>query len=313
MGQDPDCKQRLKHVASCTHFSFVIVTNVCFRTSHSFEPAEMPLQTTYCKTSTMDKTSSTWLVRPACPDDKTEVERLLYKSYSRLLKHDYPPDVLEKALPFLCHARHELLTCGTWYVVVGDDDDDDDDEEEGNDTSDDDDFAATCTTTATNATSRTTRTTQQIVGCGGYTLTPPKPWSKSDDTNVDTTGSSSSSSEFFVQTDRSTFVPNLRHFATDPDMARQGIASAIWERIISQINNNDDSSDTAGGSVIRPQPGLSSSKTIMEVFSTITGRAFYESLGFQKVDDVTIPFSDDCLFPAILMRRRPDQKGRDVI
>eukprot|EP00980_Cylindrotheca_fusiformis_P000182 scaffold31_cov67-Cylindrotheca_fusiformis.AAC.1 len=73
-----------------------------------------------------------WMVRPSNAEDKDAVEALLNKSYENLLSKDYDADLLAVALPKLCNAPLELLTCPTWYVA----------EEPG---------------------------TRKIVGCGGWT------------------------------------------------------------------------------------------------------------------------------------------------
>ena len=106
----------------------------------------------------------------------------------------------------------------------------------------------------------------RIVGCGGFTLQSPTPSNGNDSNPQDT--------------------PHLRHFATDPDYARQGIASAIWQRTWQDLCQHFDS-----------QPPT------MEVFSTLTAESFYASLGFRAVKEVRIPLGEGCEFPAILMRR----------
>lgn len=58
-----------------------------------------------------------WKIRPATPSDAAAVQELLQTSYSQLLAADYEADLLATALPLICQANPELLTCGTWYVV----------------------------------------------------------------------------------------------------------------------------------------------------------------------------------------------------
>eukprot|EP00980_Cylindrotheca_fusiformis_P007842 scaffold1669_cov129-Cylindrotheca_fusiformis.AAC.53 len=58
-----------------------------------------------------------WMVRPSNVEDKDAVEALLNKSYENLLSKDYDAGLLAVALPKLCNARLELLTCSTWYVA----------------------------------------------------------------------------------------------------------------------------------------------------------------------------------------------------
>ena len=90
-------------------------------------------------------------------------------------------------------------------------------------------------------------------------------------------------------------LPHLRHFATDPKVTRQGVARAIWGRIWQDV---------------RSKMGPCTS---LEVFSTLTAKAFYESLGFVEVDTLELPLADDCLFPCILMRRKgTTERGPNV-
>lgn len=58
-----------------------------------------------------------WIVRPSDINDKEAVEALFRASYGTLLSNDYDSELLEIVIPDLCHARQELLTCNTWYVV----------------------------------------------------------------------------------------------------------------------------------------------------------------------------------------------------
>lgn len=109
-----------------------------------------------------------------------------------------------------------------------------------------------------------------LVGCGGWTLEQP------------------------AQTDGSLpAAAHLRHFATDPTVTRQGVASTIWKRTWKDI------SDTLG------------SDTTLEVYSSITGVSFYASLGFETIQNtkVTLPTGDGgCDFPCVLMRRHPNNE-----
>jgi N-acetylglutamate synthase-like GNAT family acetyltransferase len=163
-----------------------------------------------------------WTVRPTNAGDKEAVETLLHASYGNLLSKDYDANLLKIAVPNLCHARLDLLTCSTWYVV--------EDPETG-----------------------------KIVGCGGWT--PKSPFGED--------------------------VPHLRHFATDPDHLRKGVARALWDRTWNDWCKYSDKKDMPA----------------MEVFSTLTAESFYASLGFERVERITIPIREDCPFPAILMRR----------
>lgn len=124
-------------------------------------------------------------------------------------------------------------------------------------------------------------TSQQVVGCGGWTRSKPKIRPKDDD-------ESSSSSP--TTTEKQHPPPNLRHFATHPDWLRQGVATALWQKIVDTMKND-------------PELATDSSDCCMEVFSTLTAQSFYASLGFQPMEQLNITLGDDCLFPAVLMRR----------
>jgi Acetyltransferase (GNAT) domain len=84
-------------------------------------------------------------------------------------------------------------------------------------------------------------------------------------------------------------VPNLRHFATRADMARKGVGSAIWDRSWQDITK------------LTPD----GANTTLDVYSTLTAEPFYSSVGFQKVEELTVHIADGCDFPCILMRRKP--------
>jgi hypothetical protein len=45
--------------------------------------------------------------------------------------------------------------------------------------------------------------------------------------------------------------------------------------------------------------------TELEVFGSRTAEEFYASFGFVPIRHVDIPVSEDCMFPVILMRRKP--------
>ena len=59
-------------------------------------------------------------IRPARPDDLTEVDALFARSYPALLKGHYPPSVLVTAIPLIAKAQPALLASGTYFVVIGD-------------------------------------------------------------------------------------------------------------------------------------------------------------------------------------------------
>lgn len=56
-------------------------------------------------------------IRQATIADIGDVDRLLQRSYPRLLKADYPPSVLVTALPRMVRAQPALLQSGRYYVV----------------------------------------------------------------------------------------------------------------------------------------------------------------------------------------------------
>jgi GNAT superfamily N-acetyltransferase len=60
-------------------------------------------------------------LRRARVSDLTEVDRLLQRSYPRLLRPDYPPSVMVLALPIIARARPELLASGRYFVVQAED------------------------------------------------------------------------------------------------------------------------------------------------------------------------------------------------
>ena len=98
-----------------------------------------------------------------------------------------------------------------------------------------------------------------IVGCGGWSLTKPNAPS------------------------RRQRLAHVRHFGTDPDFARQGVARAIMARCLA---------DVAGCDV-----------PLMECHSTRTAVPFYSVMGFEKVREVLVPLAPGVEFPAILMMR----------
>jgi len=112
-----------------------------------------------------------------------------------------------------------------------------------------------------------------IVGCGGYTVDAPS----------------------FVEHSMSTVsvdavVPHLRHFATDPAYARQGIGRALWNRIWRDVR-------ATLGEI-----------TAMQVVSTVTAKPFYESLGFVSVRKLDVPLSKESSLPGYILRRDTDNK-----
>ncbi|SHG44486.1 GNAT family N-acetyltransferase [Cognatishimia maritima] len=56
-------------------------------------------------------------IRPARTADANAITAMMTRSYGELLRADYHPRILEKALPKIGQARPELLGCGTYYVA----------------------------------------------------------------------------------------------------------------------------------------------------------------------------------------------------
>ena len=246
-----------------------------------------------------------WNVRPATIQDRDFVTTLLHESYSNLLQKDYGDyndknsnsknsnnsNFLLKALPSIAHAQEELLTCGTWYVVEHEE------EEEGNeqdeeDNEDDEDKDNEDTTTTKK---KKKKKKKLLIGCGGWTQ---RQHLKSAQT-------------------MNTSSPHLRHFATHPNFTRMGVAKAIWDRTLQDIQqaynkNNTNNTNTNINRSCEDNGHDDDSTTTstytptMEVFSTITAEKFYQSLGFQTIQHMTVPINDQCDFPCILMRRQEE-------
>ena len=56
-------------------------------------------------------------IRRATMGDLSAVDRLVARSYSRLLAADYPPSTLVLAVPRIARARPELLASGTYFLA----------------------------------------------------------------------------------------------------------------------------------------------------------------------------------------------------
>lgn len=57
-------------------------------------------------------------IRRARPGDLAAVDRLLARSYPRLLAADYQPSVMVLAVPIISRARPELLASGRYFLAV---------------------------------------------------------------------------------------------------------------------------------------------------------------------------------------------------
>jgi GNAT superfamily N-acetyltransferase len=62
--------------------------------------------------------SETLSVRPSVATDLADIDALLSLSYPALLKSDYPPSVLVTAVPLISKANPQLVTSGTYFVLV---------------------------------------------------------------------------------------------------------------------------------------------------------------------------------------------------
>jgi len=59
-------------------------------------------------------------IRIATPEDAPAVDALMKRSYGRLLKDDYPAEILIAALPLMARANPKLLASGTYFLVEDD-------------------------------------------------------------------------------------------------------------------------------------------------------------------------------------------------
>ncbi len=56
-------------------------------------------------------------IRIATPEDAPAVDALLKRSYGRLLREDYPAEILIAALPLMTRSNPRLLASGTYFAV----------------------------------------------------------------------------------------------------------------------------------------------------------------------------------------------------
>jgi hypothetical protein len=158
------------------------------------------MTTTPCPSSNVD---NCWLIRPATLEDADAANRLLYHCYSTILPRRYSAEILKGALVHITSARHQLLTCGTWYLALHPE-------------------------------------TREVVGCGGWTRRKPQlanstnTTAKADDNNNINTNSEDPPQH------ESPPPPQLRHFATSPNWTRRGVASAIWRQVEQDMKTHSD-------------------------------------------------------------------------
>jgi GNAT superfamily N-acetyltransferase len=140
--------------------------------------------------------------------------------------------------------------------------------------------------------------TRQIVGCGGWTVRRPR---VTNATSVGNETLSNTSSRVIEPSEQNhsesvQLMPQLRHFAVHPDYLRLGIAAAIWNRTRTDIAAQFEAENR--------------SFPVLQVFSTLTGEPFYQSLGFVSVQRVDFQLIKDGIFPTIFMLRDPTVVGR---
>ena len=78
-------------------------------------------------------------------------------------------------------------------------------------------------------------------------------------------------------------VGHVRHFGTDPDIVRQGVAKAIMAEVL------------GGAEAVGCRQ--------LACYSTRTAEAFYRAMGFRREKEVEITLRPGIVFPAILMSR----------
>lgn len=133
-------------------------------------------------------------------------------------------------------------------------------------------------------------TSNSLVGCGGWLATQ-HPLSNNNNNNE----VSSPLAQTVRQASDPTAHCHLRHFATDPDHAHRGIGKTIWQRTVADIIMQTTTTTTTTKNN-KPLPR-------MEVFSSLNAERFYQSLGFERVSKIDLPFTQQCLFPVLVMRR----------
>lgn len=77
---------------------------------------------------------------------------------------------------------------------------------------------------------------------------------------------------------------HVRHFASDPTRLRRGIGRALMERCVADAQ----------------EKGVER----FEAYATLVAERFYQSLGFETVEPITVPFVHGVDFPSLRMTRR---------
>ena len=163
--------------------------------------------------------AQTITLRTAVPSDLAGIDRLLGRSYPRLLAPDYPPSTLVLAVPRFARAQPELLASGHYFVA---------EDAQG-----------------------------RILAAGG--------WSRRNPTGGpvgETMG-------------------HVRHVATDPDAARQGLGRMVMDGVIR---------DARAAGILW-----------LDCLSTRTAVPFYQALGFRAVQPRDLVLAPGISFPVLRM------------
>ncbi len=211
-------------------------------------------------------------LRRARLSDLTAVDRLLQRSYPRLLRPDYPPSVMVLALPIIARARPELLASGRYFVVEAED--------------------------------------GVILGAGGWSMGVPQPRRAAVQAALRmgkgraggasaggaSAGGASDAAEGhpargggdwdWAEPDWAAQVGmgHVRHVAVDPDRVRCGVGRAIMGEVIVDA--------------------LRAGVHWLDCLSTRTAVPFYASLGFRVLHEVEVGLRPGILFPAVRMMRQ---------
>jgi GNAT superfamily N-acetyltransferase len=161
-------------------------------------------------------------LRRASPADLAAVDRLLQRSYFRLLAADYAPSTLVLAVPRFARAQPELLSLPSYFVAED--------------------------------------SLGRIVAAGGWSRGRQKGWPVAD------------------------AVGHVRHVATDPAVARQGVGRALMTRVL--------------------EDARAAGMQWLDCLSTRTAVPFYRSLGFQELFPTEIGLGAGISFPVIRMMAR---------
>lgn len=167
--------------------------------------------------------AQTVILRRAEIGDLSAVDRLLSRSYPRLLSRDYAPSVMVMAVPLLCRARPELLRSGRYFLAEARD--------------------------------------GTVLAAGGWSLQPGRGGAGQEGGHMG----------------------SVRHVATDPAVARQGVGRALMEQVMA-----DARAEGMGW---------------LDCLSTRTAVPFYRALGFRELYPTDITLRPGIVFPAIRMMR----------